>query len=82
MSLINATPSITVTTDLIRLELNGTTVMLEPDLSLSGLLVVNNIDVASVAIVVNDTVIPRSGWQHIQCQANDRINVFSAVAGG
>ncbi|WP_372941640.1 sulfur carrier protein ThiS [Shewanella sp.] len=82
MSLNNTSPSITGTTDFIRLVLNGTTVLLESKLSLSRLLAINNIEAESVAIVVNDTVIPRSGWHHITCQANDRINVFSAVAGG
>jgi len=36
----------------------------------------------SVAVVVNQVIIPRSEWPHYQCQIGDQVEFFSAVAGG
>ncbi|MCL1143156.1 sulfur carrier protein ThiS [Shewanella gaetbuli] len=36
----------------------------------------------SVALVVNQRIIPRSQWHEYVCQPNDNIEFFSAVAGG
>jgi sulfur carrier protein len=37
---------------------------------------------AHIAVVVNETIIPKSLWQTHQCKAGDHIELFSAVAGG
>ncbi len=64
---------------------NGESISVDPNLSIgvllqSDMLPIKNIN--SVAIVVNDHVLPRSKWDKVQCQSNDQIQAFNAVAGG
>jgi sulfur carrier protein len=66
----------------ITLQLNGVEQIVRANLNLAELLILCDLPTQSVAIVVNDGVVPRSRWMHILCQANDNITVFSAVAGG
>lgn len=63
-------------------EINGTNETLPAKICLSELLILKNICPNSVAIVVNDAVVPKSRWSHVLCQSHDRISLFSAVAGG
>jgi sulfur carrier protein len=39
-------------------------------------------DARHVAIAVNDAVIARTNWDEVTLQADDRIEVITAVAGG
>jgi sulfur carrier protein len=66
----------------ITLQLNGVEQIVRANLNLAELLILCDLPTQSVAIVVNDSVVPRSRWMHVLCQANDNITVFSAVAGG
>ncbi|MEH6464759.1 MAG: sulfur carrier protein ThiS [Shewanella psychromarinicola] len=66
----------------ITLQLNGVERIVRANLNLAELLILCDLPTQSVAIVVNDSVVPRSRWMHVLCQANDNITVFSAVAGG
>ncbi|AZG36050.1 MULTISPECIES: sulfur carrier protein ThiS [Shewanella] len=66
----------------ITLQLNGVEQIVRANLNVAELLILCDLPTQSVAIVVNDSVVPRSRWMHILCQANDNITVFSAVAGG
>jgi sulfur carrier protein len=66
----------------ITLQLNGVEQIVRANLNLAELLILCDLPTQSVAIVVNDSVVPRSRWMHVLCQANDNLTVFSAVAGG
>ncbi|MEZ8184451.1 sulfur carrier protein ThiS [Shewanella vesiculosa] len=66
----------------IALQLNGVEQIVRANLNLAELLILSDLPTQAVAIVVNDSVVPRSRWVHVLCQANDNITVFSAVAGG
>ena len=66
----------------ITLHLNGVEQQVRANLNLAELLILSDLPTQGVAIVVNDTVVPRSRWMHVLCQADDNITVFSAVAGG
>lgn len=66
----------------IALQLNGVEQIVRANLNLAELLILSDLPTQAVAIVVNDSVVPRSRWGHVLCQANDNITVFSAVAGG
>ncbi len=68
--------------ELITLHLNGVEQHVRANLNLAELLILSDLPTQGVAIVVNDTVVPRSSWMHAVCQADDNITVFSAVAGG
>jgi sulfur carrier protein len=35
-----------------------------------------------VAIAVNETVVPRTAWDRVSLQDNDRVEIITAVAGG
>jgi sulfur carrier protein len=41
-----------------------------------------NIDLANIAAVLNQTIVPKSLWEEQQCKEGDQIELFSAVAGG
>jgi len=66
----------------IALQLNGVEQIVRANLNLAELLILSDLPTQAVAVVVNDSVVPRSRWVHVLCQANDNITVFSAVAGG
>ncbi|GIU35302.1 sulfur carrier protein ThiS [Shewanella schlegeliana] len=40
------------------------------------------VDINSVAVALNSEVVPHSRWQSQICQANDKLELFSVVAGG
>ncbi|WP_052074439.1 sulfur carrier protein ThiS [Shewanella mangrovi] len=52
------------------------------NISITTLLEQRDIAANSVAVVVNGVITPRSSWSTTICQANDEIEIFSAVAGG
>ncbi|MGI1998357.1 sulfur carrier protein ThiS [Shewanella frigidimarina] len=66
----------------ITLHLNGVEQQVRANLNLAELLILSDLPTQGVAIVINDTVVPRSRWMHVLCQADDNITVFYAVAGG
>jgi thiamine biosynthesis protein ThiS len=37
---------------------------------------------ASLALVLNGEVVPRNRWSSINCRQDDRLELFSVVAGG
>lgn len=67
---------------MIEININGDLQRLQPNTSLAQVLVLKQIEPKSVALVVNQQIIPRSEWHQYQCQADDEIEFFSAVAGG
>ena len=42
----------------------------------------NDIQLAAIAVAINNCVAPRATWHTTQCQANDKLELFSVVAGG
>ncbi|WP_299496792.1 sulfur carrier protein ThiS [uncultured Shewanella sp.] len=61
---------------------NDKAVNIQAQFTLMQLLKQQSIDPLSVALVVNQGVVPRSLWQTQVCQNEDRIDVFTVVAGG
>ena len=66
----------------IQVVFNGAAETLKGTVTISELLILKQLPINAIAIVVNDKVLPRSRWNHVICHQYDRINVFSAVAGG
>lgn len=60
---------------------NAPTSLAEPT-SLMALLSAQNVAIDAVAIVLNSAVVPRHKWASVICQHEDRIDIFSVVAGG
>ena len=70
---------------MITITLNGKSVSIESNLSILTLLMSHTVEVKninSIAVVINDHILPRSQWTDVNCQENDQIEVFKAVAGG
>ncbi|MCC4831997.1 sulfur carrier protein ThiS [Shewanella sp. 1_MG-2023] len=67
---------------MITIEFNGLAQELGYNSSLLQLIELKNLNPKSLALVLNDQVVPRSRWAQIECQHSDKIDVFSAVAGG
>ncbi|MCW3171955.1 sulfur carrier protein ThiS [Shewanella subflava] len=67
---------------MITIHINGELQQLADNQTLAELLVCKQVAPQSVAVVVNQAIIPRSEWSQYQCQADDQIEFFSAVAGG
>ncbi|WP_298775481.1 sulfur carrier protein ThiS [uncultured Shewanella sp.] len=61
---------------------NDKAVSVESEFTLLQLLKQQSVDPQSVALVVNQGVVPRSLWPTQSCQSEDRIDVFTVVAGG
>lgn len=61
---------------------NDKAVNVAMDLTLLQLLKQQSIEPQSVAMVVNQGVVPRGLWQTQVCQREDKIDVFTVVAGG
>lgn len=40
------------------------------------------LDLANIAVAVNQHVVPKSQWKKLHCQQGDQIDLFTAVAGG
>ena len=67
---------------MITIQINGNDENIMTNMSLAELIVLKNIQPQSVAIVMNSDVVPRSRWPYVQCQASDKVELFSVVAGG
>ncbi|ABI38958.1 sulfur carrier protein ThiS [Shewanella bicestrii] len=67
---------------MILIHLNNVPQTLQQPLSLQALLEAQNICQHSVALVLNEAVVPKHRWSSIQCQNEDKIDVFAVVAGG
>ncbi|WP_153914543.1 sulfur carrier protein ThiS [Shewanella sp. TC10] len=67
---------------MITIEFNGLVEHLNSNANLLQLIELKNLNPKSLALVLNDQVVPRSRWGQIECQQSDKIDVFSAVAGG
>ena len=67
---------------MITIEFNGSAEKLQSNASLLQLVELKDLNPKSLALVLNDQVVPRSRWAQIECQQSDKIDVFSAVAGG
>lgn len=66
----------------IEIHINGEPHQLAATISLTELLKARHIEPQSIAVVVNEIIIPRSQWPQHQCEMGDVIELFSAVAGG
>lgn len=67
---------------MILIHINNTPQRLAQPTSLEALLIGQNIALDSVALVLNAEVVPRHRWTYIVCQDADKLELFSAVAGG
>ncbi|WP_144207298.1 sulfur carrier protein ThiS [Shewanella donghaensis] len=67
---------------MIEIEFNGEVEQLQQTASLLALIEHKQLNPKTLALVLNQQVVPRSRWEAIQCQPNDKVEVFSAVAGG
>ena len=70
---------------MITINVNGETISINAEISISELLNSQQIkiqNINSVAVVLNDHVLPRSKWENVTCKQNDNVQVFKAVAGG
>lgn len=67
---------------MILIHLNNVPQTLQQPLSLQALLEAQNISQQSVALVLNEVVVPRHRWSSILCHHEDKIDVFAVVAGG
>lgn len=67
---------------MITIEFNGLSEAVDNAASLLQLIELKELNPKSLALVLNDQVVPRSRWAQIQCQQSDKIDIFSAVAGG
>ncbi|WP_417760575.1 sulfur carrier protein ThiS [Shewanella sp.] len=65
-----------------KLLINGQSLEVDQQITLQALVESQQIAANSVALVRNGVIAPRSCWPNIQCQPNDQIDIFSAVAGG
>ncbi|MDO5055309.1 MAG: sulfur carrier protein ThiS [Pasteurella oralis] len=62
--------------------LNDAKLNLEQNLSIQQLIELQKLNQQGLAIAVNQQILPRSEWSTYQLQANDRLTVFRAIAGG
>ncbi|QQX78422.1 sulfur carrier protein ThiS [Shewanella sp. KX20019] len=67
---------------MINILLNDQAVTVSAGMSLTQILEHQTITLNGVALVLNAEVVPRSRWSHIMCQHDDKLEVFSVVAGG
>ncbi|MCK7631078.1 sulfur carrier protein ThiS [Shewanella sp. JNE10-2] len=67
---------------MILIHINNIPQLLSEPTSLEAVILAQNIALDSVAIVLNAEVVPRNRWQSILCQHEDKLELFSAVAGG
>lgn len=67
---------------MIEIYINGERHKLTANIALVEILALKQVAEQSVAVVVNQVIIPRSEWPHYQCQIGDQVEFFSAVAGG
>lgn len=62
--------------------LNGEAKTLPSHCSLLQMLNELELKLTNVAVVINEQVVPRSQWEETSLKGHDRIEIFSAVAGG
>lgn len=67
---------------MILIHLNNVPQTLPQPLSLAALLETQKISQQSVALVLNEAVVPRHRWSSILCHHEDKVDVFAVVAGG
>ncbi|MCE9687406.1 sulfur carrier protein ThiS [Shewanella sp. AS16] len=67
---------------MISIQLNGEPLAVPEHASLAAVLHERRLDPNAFALVLNAELVPRNRWQHIQCRAGDKLELFSAVAGG
>ncbi|MBQ4891042.1 MULTISPECIES: sulfur carrier protein ThiS [unclassified Shewanella] len=67
---------------MITIKFNGLQEEVGHNPSLLQLIESKEINPKTVALVLNEQVVPRSRWAQIECQDSDKIDIFSAVAGG
>jgi len=67
---------------MISIVLNDEVVTVSIGTSLVKVLEHQAIALDAVALALNAEVVPRSRWPHIVCQQDDKLDVFSVVAGG
>jgi sulfur carrier protein len=67
---------------MISILLNDEAITVSVGTSLTQVLEHQTIAQNGVALVLNAAVVPRNRWPHIVCQQDDRLEVFSVVAGG
>ena len=67
---------------MILIHINNVAQSLTQPTSLAELILAQNIALDSIALVLNTQVVPRNRWQTILWQHEDKLELFSAVAGG
>ncbi|MCL1059240.1 sulfur carrier protein ThiS [Shewanella gelidimarina] len=67
---------------MISIVLNDEVVTVSIGTSLVKVLEHQAIELDAVALALNAEVVPKSRWPHIVCQQDDKLDVFSVVAGG
>lgn len=67
---------------MILIHINNIPQSLSEPTSLAAVILAQDIALDSLAIVLNAEVVPRNRWQYILCQHEDKLELFSAVAGG
>ncbi|MBB1270441.1 sulfur carrier protein ThiS [Shewanella sp. SR44-3] len=67
---------------MISIQLNGESIEVDEHSNLAQLVSIKTLNAKGIALVLNAEVVPRSRWQHIMCQDQDKVEFFSAVAGG
>lgn len=64
------------------IHINNVPQELTEDVSLAEVVIRQNLRLEAVALVLNAEVVPRHRWHTINCQHDDKLEIFSAVAGG
>jgi sulfur carrier protein len=67
---------------MISIQVNGESIQWDEQGSLAELVTAQKVNGKGIALVLNAEVVPRYRWQDIHCQEQDKIEFFSAVAGG
>lgn len=65
-----------------QLTINDQTIELSAPVSLATLIRQHYPDNNGIAVAVNQQVVNKSLWEKTELQANDRISLFTVVAGG
>lgn len=73
---------------MVHIHINNQSVSLAEPISLQQIVIAHYLGessleiLKSLALVLNGELVPRHRWSSIFCQQNDRLELFSAVAGG
>jgi sulfur carrier protein len=68
--------------NMISIQVNGESIHLDEHSNLAQLVSIQKLNAKGIALVLNAEIVPRSRWQHTVCQDQDKVEFFSAVAGG